>query len=170
MPHPPYSYLDPSVVVLALDLARELRQAADDVDTLANGGTGPGGTGGRAGDKAIAVREWIGPHRSTFEALFDNETDSARTTVRRLQSEARAWAWFWALATNARNDRIHDEAMGRYEADMRVYRVLAEDYRTAIQTDPATAAVLYPPQPPTAPQRPPPVASPAEATDFRPTG
>ena len=101
---------------MALDLARELHRASGDVGTLAHGGAAAAYLfgGGRSADRQVAVQEWIGPHRDTFDLLFANEMDSARTTETRLVDEAEAWAAFWALAVNARNQRLHDEAMARH--------------------------------------------------------
>ncbi len=123
MTHPSSSYLPPSTVDLALDLARRLHRAADAIGRLADGGAGgpPGlygggapGSGGRIAARAIAVEHWVGPHRNAFEPMFAEEMASVRTAEQRLRSEAEAWAAFWAAAGNARQDRLHDEAMARH--------------------------------------------------------
>lgn len=164
MPHPAYSYLSPTVLEMALQLARELRRAAGDVATLFNGGSG-----GRVADKAIAVEDWVGPHHDTFVRLFDNESASARTTELRLRHEADDWARFWATATNARNDRLYDEAMDRYDVAMGAYRDALADYREAIEEEPGSVTVLSAPRPPTAPVPPPFVPTPTAADDYSPT-
>ncbi len=124
MTHPSYSHLPPSTIELALQLARELDHAAEAVGRLATGGSGgpPGRYGGgaagggcRAAAKAIAVQHWAGPHRDAFELLFVEEMTAMRSTEERLRNEAEGWAGFWAAATSARNDRLHEEAAARHQ-------------------------------------------------------
>lgn len=111
--HPSYSHLTPDQLELALDLARRLRRAASDLSRLTDGGpavayiysTG----GGRAAERAAAVQQWTGPHRTRFELLVDEDLRMAATAAGRLSDEADAWARFWATATTARTSRISDE-------------------------------------------------------------
>lgn len=174
MTYPSYSYLTPATLEMALRLARELRRASGEIGRLANGGAAIAynylGTGGRTGDKATAVKDWIGPHHDTFELLFDNEMSSAGTTEDRLAEEADAWAAFWATAINARNARLHDEAVGRYSSAMSAYQTQAQSYSDAVAEDPELANVMYMPSPPMAPTRPPLVTTPTAAGDYQPTG
>ncbi len=173
MTYPSYSYLTPATIGMALQLARELRQAAADLGRLTSGAAvayNYSGGGGRVADKAVAVQDWIGPHRDTFESLFDNEMDSARTTGIRLGEEADAWARFWATAINARNDRLHDEALDRYRDNMGTYQSLVQDYHDAVDEDPQMQELLSLPSPPSAPSRPSPVTVPTAASGYQPTG
>jgi len=84
MPHPPSSYLSPAALEGALQLARDLRDAGEDVQVLSSGARVGAGGGGRAGDAATAMRQWIGPHRETFEQLLANEMASAQLNRTRL--------------------------------------------------------------------------------------
>ncbi|MEM7272898.1 MAG: hypothetical protein AAF547_07455 [Actinomycetota bacterium] len=170
--YPSYSYLSPATIGMALDLARELHGAAEEVRLLVSGETAAifMGVSGRAGDRVVAIRDWIGPHRDTFDRLMENEFDSARVTTERLIEEAEAWARFWAMAINARNDRLHDEAMTTFDRNQTAYEDRLADYQETIAIDPAAAAHVYPPTAPRAPTRPPPVSVPSAANDYRPTG
>ncbi|MEM7324753.1 MAG: hypothetical protein AAF531_16820 [Actinomycetota bacterium] len=170
MSYPAYSYLTPSTLNMALELARVLLAASEDVSTLGFGEANAMSLGtGRAGDRLVATREWIGPHRDTFEQLMENELDSARTTKLRLATEADAWSRFWARATNARNDRLHDEAMTVFGQSMDTYQERATAYGDKIEQDPEAAIFLTAPSPPTAPTRPPYVAAPTAASNYWPS-
>jgi hypothetical protein len=166
MTHPAYSYLTPDMLELALDMARRLHGASMDVSMLANGGYGSGGSfsgGGRLTDRSVAVREWVGPHRDTFDLLFDNEMASADTTWQRLADEADEWARFWAMATNARNQRLYDEAMQAFNTRMDAYQDLVQERQDALDEDP-DAEVGTLPSPPIAPGRPAMVSVPVRPT------
>lgn len=162
MSHASYSYLDPSTLELALDLARRLSEASTTVADLT------GGASGRMADKAIAVREWVGPHRDTFELLFENEMSSAGLAESRLEDEADDWARFWAMAMNARNDRLYDEATNAYNIGMSAYRDRLQSYHDAIEEQPDLITMLSAPSPPVAPTRAPLVVAPTAATGYRP--
>lgn len=90
MIHPPSSHLPESTRNRVLYLVGQLRKASR---TVANNHFG---AGGRLDDKATATRRWAGPHRDTFESLFDAEAAAAHATQRDLADEAEAWARFWA--------------------------------------------------------------------------
>ncbi len=154
MPYPTYSYLDEETMRAALDLARVLQAAAESIGRLTNGGAVGGG---RRRDKEQVVQDWIGPTRDTFELLFDNERESAAHARQRLTEEADGWAGFWATATNARNDRLYDEAVHRYELTL-------DDYRRRL-SESADAGLSE--RPPHAPVRSPPVSTPTRGTDYR---
>lgn len=178
MTYPPASYLSPEDVEAALEMARELQRAAAGVRLLMNGaggvavgGAGAAGLGtGRAGAVAIATREWIGPHRDTFLQLIGDEADSADATTRAMEEEADAWAAFWAEATNARLNRLHDLAMADHRLAMNDYERRLDDYTSAIAADPEAPIWLSPPHRPTAPPAPSPVTVPLAAGGYRPTG
>ena len=170
MSHPPASYLSPVALEGALELAHLLRQAAEDVRFLVAGARAGAGGGGRAGDAARAMRDWIGPHRDTFERLMGAEAESAELTRSRLDEEADAWAAFWAEATNARRQRLHDEAMSDHRRAVQRYEQDLADYRAAIETDPSATIYLSAPHRPVAPSPPSPVPVPTAAGDYRPTG
>lgn len=170
MSYPSYSYLAPSTLNMALELARVLLAASEDVSTLGFGeASAMSMSTGRSGDRLMATREWVGPHRDTFDQLMENELDSARTTRLRLASEADAWSQFWARATNARNNRLHDEAMATFNAGMDRYTEAATAYGEAIETDPEAAIYLSAPSPPVSPTRPPYVTAPTAANNFWPS-
>lgn len=170
MSYPSYSYLSPATLNMALDLARVLRGASEDVSTLAFGESSAVGLSmGRAGDRIVATRGWVGPHRDTFDRLMDNELDSARTTTLRLAAEADAWARFWARATNARNNRLHDEAMAAFNSDVDSYETASLAYQDAIGTDPEAAVYLRAPIAPVAPSRPPYVTAPTAENNYWPS-
>jgi hypothetical protein len=155
---------------MALELARVLLAASEDVSTLGFGeASAMSMSAGRSGDQMMATREWIGPHRDTFDQLMENELDSARTTRLRLESEADAWSQFWARATNARNDRLHDEAMTAFRSSMERYDDQMESYNDAIESDDTSAGYYRPPIPPTSPTRAPYVSAPTAATNYWPS-
>jgi hypothetical protein len=176
--HPPASYLSPEDVEAALEMARELQRAAAGVRLLMNGASGAavGGAGavglgtGRAAAVAIATREWIGPHRDTFLQLIEDEVGSADATTRAMEEEADAWAAFWAEATNARLNRLHELAMADHRLAMNDYERRLDDYTATIAADPATLGWLSPPRRPTAPPAPSPVAVPRAVGGYRATG
>lgn len=171
MAHPPSSYLSPAALEGALQLARDLRDAADDIRVLVSGARiGAGAGGGRIGAAAVAMRDWVGPHRDTFEQLLQHEVASAETTQTRLDDEADAWARFWSEATNARQQRQYDEAMSDHRRAMQHYETDVAAYRSAIETDPSATIYLSAPPRPVAPSPPVPVGVPTAATDYRPTG
>ncbi|MGH1492746.1 MAG: hypothetical protein ACRBK7_25690 [Acidimicrobiales bacterium] len=172
MTYPSYSYLPETTLAQALHLARELHGASSDISRLAHGASGYGlyGSAGRSGDKSVATANWIGPHRETFESLFENEMQSVRATERALEIEADAWARFWARAINARNDRLYDQAMLSYHDAMMVYRHQSEAYHEASDGDPADQRYLSPPSLPSAPSRRPFVVAPTAASGYQPTG
>jgi len=177
MTYPSYSYLPETTLDQALHLARELHGASSNVSRLAHGASGYGlyGSAGRAGDKSVATASWVGPHRETFESLFENEMQSVRATERALENEADAWARFWARAINARNDRLYDQAMISYHDAMMVYRYQSEAYSEASDTeasdgDQTDQHYLVPPTLPSAPNRRPTVAAPTAASGYQPTG
>ena len=149
MTYPSYSYLSPSTLDMALQLARVLLKASEDVSTLGFGEASANSLGmGRSGDRFVATREWIGPHRETFDQLMENELDSARITVRRLESEADAWSFFWSRATNARIDRLHDEGMARHDRHMDVYAEQVLAYQEAMAEDENPGYYIGGPTPP----------------------
>lgn len=171
MTYPSYAYLTPDTLEMALDMARRLHAASMDVSQLAKGGYGSGYSfqgGGRVSDHSTAVRQWVGPHRDTFDLMFTNEMDSADTTWQRLAEEADEWARFWATATNARNERLHDEAMAAYHTRMDAYQDLVEERQAQIEEDPDVYLGSLP-SPPTAPGRPAMVAVPV-GPSYTPTG
>ncbi len=170
MSYPPSSYLSPTALEGALELARVLRDAAEEIRILTVG-TAPaaGAGGGRVGDAAMATREWIGPHRETFERLHANELASAQTTRTRLEDEADDWARFWAQATDARQQRQYEEALFDHQRAMDHYHRAYDDWNEAISNDPSTALHLLAPTRPTAPSPPAPVPVPTAASDYRPT-
>lgn len=170
MPHPPSSYLSPAVLDGALQLARELRDAGEDVQILSSGARVGAGGGGRAGDAAMAMRQWIGPHRDTFEQLIQNEMASAQLTRSRLDEEADAWAQFWAEATNARQQRLYEEAMADHRRAVEHYHREFDAYQEAIGTDPSATIYLSAPPRPVGPTPPTPVSVPTAATGYQPTG
>jgi len=170
MPHPPSSYLSPAALEGALQLARDLRDAGEDVQLLSSGARVGAGGGGRAGDAAIAMRQWIGPHRDTFEELMANEMASARLTKTRLDEEADAWASFWAEATNARQQRLYEEAMADHRRAVDHYTTAFNAYQDAIEEDPSSTIYLLAPTRPTGPTPPVPVGIPTAAGDYQPTG
>ncbi len=174
MTHPPSSYLSPAALESALDLARLLREASEEIRTLATGGAlvggaGGGGGGGRAGDAAMAMRQWIGPHRDTFERLHDDEQASAVTARARLDDEADAWAAFWAQATNARLQRQYDEAMADHRRAAEHFHRQSQAHDDAIALDPSTGAYLPAPVRPIPPDPPTPVEVPTADANYRPT-
>ncbi len=166
MSHPPTSYLSPAQLELALDLARLLREASEEIRVLS---LGTSGSGGRAGDAALAMRHWIGPHRDTFERLHADEQASAVTARNRLDDEADAWARFWADATDARQQRLHDEAMADHRLAEANYRREFDAWSEAISADPASTIHLATPIRPQPPAAPSPVVVPTAADDYRPT-
>jgi hypothetical protein len=172
MSYPSYSYLTPGVLEMALDLARHLRQAAEDISNLTDGGSVAYSyaVGGRSGDKAVAVKDWVGPHHDTFEQLFDNELGSAGETRTKLGEEADAWAQFWATATNARNARLYDAALDTYNVRMTAYNDQVDQYQAMVEEDPDNAPNMYIGMPPPAPARAAVVTAPTHATDYQPTG
>ena len=172
MSHPPPSALSPAALEHALDLARVLRAASEEIRLLTLGGglVGPGGGGGRAGDAAQAMTHWIGPHRDTFERLHDDEQAAAVSARLRLDAEANAWAAFWAEATNARLERQHAEAMADHRRAVEHHHRERQAYEEALTVDPSTAIHLAPPASPTPPTPPNPVAVPTAASGYRPTG
>lgn len=170
MSYPSYSYLTPPTINMALELARVLLAASEDVSRLAFGEASAMSLGaGRAGDRVVAARQWVGPHRDTFDQLMENEFDSARATRSALAAEADAWSRFWATAMNARNDRLHDEAVTSFNRSMDIYAERAADYRAAIETDPEAAVFLQAPTSPEAPIRPRFLTAPTAATNYQPT-
>lgn len=170
MPHPSYSYLTPETLEMALDLARSLRHGSQEVTTLAYGGGVGYEGGGRTGDKYTAARDWVGPHKDTFELLFNNERDSIAQTLSQMNDEADAWAEFWATAINARNARLHEEAVNRHNAAMGAYRQQAADAWEAANEDPDNPQVVYLPSPPIAPTPKPLVTTPTWGMNYQPTG
>lgn len=172
VPYPSYSYLSPATIGMALGLARELVAAAEQVRLLVSGPSNnmAMGTFGRAGDRLVAIRHWVGPHRDTFDQLMQNEMESAQLTTERLQQEADAWARFWATATNARNDRLHDEAMADHRQASADHQVRMTEYENAVIDDTSAMQYLRPPMPPVAPTRPPPVSVPTAESGYQPTG
>lgn len=155
--YPAYSYLSPGILAMALDLARELRQAESDVSSLSFGASVSVSyvAGSRAADRQVAVKDWVGAHRDTFEQLFENEQQSVEATVAALSDEADAWAEFWATATNARADRLYDEAMEDHRTVMWHYQDRVDDYHDAVAEDPDNPPVFHiglPPSPPSPPQ------------------
>lgn len=172
MSYPAYSYLSSGVLAKALELARELRQAESDVSNLSFGASVPHslGVGGRAADKRMAVEDWVGAHHDTFEQLFENEQQSATDTMVALGEEADAWAEFWATATNARADRLHDEAMEDHRNVMRRYQDRVADYNDAVAEDPdnpPTFSIGPPPNQPGPPQH---VTTPVAYNNYAATG
>ena len=178
MSHPPASYLTPETVEQALVLARELRAASGEIGQLtggtpvvAVGGAAASGLGaGRAGDAAIAAREWVGPHRDTFDRMIDDEAASAEAARSALDDEADAWAGFWAEATNARRQRLYEEAMADHRLASDRYEREFTDYAAALATDPAAASYLGAPRRPERPPVPEWVVAPTAASGYRPTG
>lgn len=160
------SYLSQAELELALDLARVLHEASEEVRVLS---LGAGGSGGRAGDAAMAVRHWIGPHRDTFEQLHADEQASAVTARNRLVEEADAWARFWADATEARQDRLHDEAMSDHRRATTDYQREFDAWNEAIANDPSSSIYLTAPVRPRPPTPPPSVVVPTAAGGYRPT-
>ena len=118
MTHPPFSQLSDDTLDRVAYLVEQLRRASTTVSRLAAGGSTVAynhlGVGGRLGDKATATRHWIGPHRDTFESLFEGENDAARAAERMLDEEAEAWARFRVMATSAREQRMSSEIQGLY--------------------------------------------------------
>lgn len=170
MSHPPSSYLSPAAIEGALQMARHLREASEDVRVLVSGAPVGGGGGGRVGAAAVAMRNWIGPHRITFEQMIENEVASAETARTRLDDEADAWAQFWADATNARQQRHYDEAMSDHRRAMNRYHQDFAAYQDAIASDPASTIYLPAPRRPIGPTPPVPVSVPTAAGGYRPTG
>lgn len=128
---------------MALQAARELWDAADRLSRLAFGQGSMGWDysystpGNRAGDKAVAVKDWIGPTRDTFEdQLYHNEAQSAEDSITAMQDEARAWAAFWKEAIEARERREHSSAMVSH-------REAVEDHQEAILEAQEAGDTLY---------------------------
>lgn len=154
---------------MALELARVLLAASEDVSNLAFGeASAMSMSAGRAGDRSVATREWVGPHRDTFDQLIENELDSARTTRIRLADEADAWSRFWAMATNARNSRLHDQAMTNFSTGMDTYETNALAYQEAIEEDPEAAIYISAPSPPVRPTRAAYVSPPTASNNYWP--
>lgn len=170
MPHPPSSYLSPAALEGALQFARELRDAGEDVQTMSSGARAGGGGGGRAGDAATVMRQWIGPHRDTFEELMAAEMRSAQLTRTRLDEEADAWAQFWAEATNARQQRLYEEELADHRRAVEHFNTANAAYQDAIEEDPSSVVFLSAPRRPIGPTPPVPVTVPTAAGDYRPTG
>lgn len=170
--HLPSSHLHPDTLELALDLARELRAASDQIGRLTVGTNtiGAGGGGGREAAVAVARRHWIGPHRDTFDRLIGNEMESARAAQRCLDDEADEWAVFWADATNAREQRLHEEAMADHRLAASNYHRELDRYNAATSADPATIGYLAAPRRPTPPSPPTRVSVPTAASNYRSTG
>ncbi len=163
MPYPSYSYLEPELLRSALDMARTLGDAAAMVDRLTFGGAASGrGDGGRQQAVRTVIGEWIGPARDTFDLLVGNERDAAVVAASRLAEDAEAWARFWATATNARNDRLYDEAVQAYELTMLEYE---RDLVTNATASSVSGIGLRPPGPPV---RSPPVYPPTIGANYHP--
>lgn len=145
----------------ALDMARALYDAAEEVARLAYGGAAVNyysiDGSGRSADKAVAVREWIGTTRDHFEdVLYRNEVESVQATERGLRNEADAWAGFWAAETNARNDRAYDIEYESYRQRSAEHQADVNAYEAAMASpEPLPFALPSPGSEPTAPTRPP---------------
>lgn len=166
MTHPAFSYLTPAALEAALAMARRLRAASSEIGRLV--GVGGAGQGGRIGAKAIAAVDWIGPHHVVFERRFGAELDSATAARARMDEEADAWADFWARATNARNQRLHDEAQAVYLKRRVAHDRLVADYQRAVAS--GVPPGIEPPAGPHPPVPRPPVPVPTATTDYTPTG
>ena len=171
MSYPPSSYLSAAALEGALELARVLRAAAEEIRLLTVGSAraAAGVGGGRVGDAAAATRSWVGPHRDTFDQLHANELDSAQTTRNRLEDEADEWARFWAEATNARQQRQYEEALFDHQRAMANYHREHDAWSEAIATDPSAAIYLSAPTQPTGPSAPRSVTVPTAESDYRST-
>ena len=172
MSHPPSSYLTPETLQLALDLARELRAASDEIARLTTGANtiGAGGGGGREADVAVALRHWIGPHRDRFEQLVANEMESSRAAQRGLDEEADDWAAFWAQATNARRQRLYEGALADHRLALHAYDLEVDRFNEVAAVDPGAIVYLSLPPRPTPPSPPTMVTVPTAASNYQPTG
>jgi hypothetical protein len=112
MPYPPASHLDPAALGAAVELARALRRAAASLDELTSGAEG------RNNDATMVIYQWLGPSRQVFDRLIENERHSATAARERLLAEADSWDRFCADATNARNERLLDEARAQHRANL----------------------------------------------------
>ena len=102
----------PAELQKALDAARALHGGAQRLHNAAFGAAYSYSSETRAADKGIAVREWIGTTRDTFESdLYKNEVESVNESIREMRNEASAWADFWAEATE---EREYNEAMEQH--------------------------------------------------------
>lgn len=176
MSYPPSSYLSPEDVASALEMARELQDGATRLRALIDGiGGGPpsgmgGIVGGRAGAVSMATRKWVGPHRDTFLQLIDDEVGSAADAERAMEEEAEAWAAFWADATNARLQRLHDLAMADHRMAMDHFDRALDDYSSTIAENPAAIGYTSAPSRPVPPPPPTLVTTPTAAGGYQPTG
>ncbi len=128
---------------MALEASRALWNAADRLSRLAFGAGNSGWdysystSGNRSGDKAVAVKDWIGPTRDTFEdQLYHNEAQSAEDSITAMEDEARAWASFWKEAIEARERREHATAMESY-------RDAQDEYQEAVLEAQEAGDTLY---------------------------
>jgi hypothetical protein len=85
-----------------LDHCRNLVDAADRLAHV-----------GRERDRRyeVAVRQWAGPHRQSFDARYRQESADLSTRIWGLRSEADAWAVVWADEVNRINQRRRDAAV-----------------------------------------------------------
>lgn len=164
MSYPPYSYLPPATVDIALDMARELRRASTEVAELSR--TGPEN---RRAAQAHVIETWSGPAQAEFLAKCREEVHSALAVERELANEAEEFARFWATATNARIDRLHQEALDRHHQEMRRYDSNLVAYHQRLE---GTVMEQAPARPtaPVPPTRPDVVATPRAENQYRPTG